>query len=224
LSADLNRELPATRYYAMPTRHLGIEIDVAALERYHDPAAENGFTWTPRWSAPAATATVPFAPATDELEVRVYEESAEEGLRIVGAIELVSPANKDRPEHRSAFVSKCHGLLQKGIGVVIVDVVTDKHFNLHNELMTRLGNPELRIDGHLYATSYRPTGKRGAGELAVWTYSLAVGAALPTVPFWLYGGIHVPARLEETYDRTCRELRVYDLLGMVVPEPAQPDE
>src|SRR5438067_9903110 len=37
----------------------------------------------------------------DKYEVRVYE--AEGGARLVAAIELVSPANKDRESHRAAF-------------------------------------------------------------------------------------------------------------------------
>src|SRR5438105_15541063 len=46
-------------------------------------------------------------PAQDTFEVRVYDE--QRGARLVAAIELVSPANKDRPEHRRAFVLKCAG-------------------------------------------------------------------------------------------------------------------
>src|SRR5437868_6748001 len=49
-------------------------------------------------------------PAQDEYEVRVYD--ARRGRRLVAAIEIVSPANKDRPEHRAAFVAKCLTLLQ----------------------------------------------------------------------------------------------------------------
>jgi hypothetical protein len=35
----------------------------------------------------------------------------------VAAIEIVSPANKDRPEHRRKFVAKCAALLQQGVSV-----------------------------------------------------------------------------------------------------------
>ena len=39
----------------------------------------------------------------DEYEVRVYDEKRH--CRLVAAVEIVSPANKDRPEHRHAFVA-----------------------------------------------------------------------------------------------------------------------
>jgi hypothetical protein len=51
--------------------------------------------------------------------------NTEAGPVLVGAIELVSPANKDRSTHRDAFVSKCETYLRQGIGLVIIDVVTE---------------------------------------------------------------------------------------------------
>ena len=53
---------------------------------------------------------------------------------LAAAIELVSPSNRDRPEARRAFVAKCASYLQRGAGLVIVDVVTDRLANLHEEL------------------------------------------------------------------------------------------
>jgi hypothetical protein len=72
----------------------------------------------------------------------------------------------------------------------------------------------------LYATAYRPTGKNGSGQLALWVEPLAVERELPTMPLWLYGGFCVPARLEETYSRTCRDLRLPALLGSTAEQPA----
>ncbi len=207
LADRFSDELPA-RYYVEPGTRFGIGIDVAALERSADPAQEGDEgDWQPSWESPSATATLPFAVATDELETLVYERASGE-LRLVGAVELVSPANKDRPESRQAFVTKCHNYLLRGVGVVVIDVVADKRFNLHNDLMDFLGHPARRMAGHTYATAYRTTGKNGSGTLATWEYPLAVGANLPTVPMWLLGGFCIPARLEETYTETLRRLRV----------------
>ena len=50
------------------------------------------------------------------------------GRELVAAIEIVSPAKKDRPETRQAFVSKCVAVLLKRIFVSIVDLVTVKKF------------------------------------------------------------------------------------------------
>lgn len=213
LASDFQDQLPRP-FYAEPGVHFGIEVDVAALERMADPAS-NGrqATWHPTWKAPTATATVEFAVATDELEVLVYGDDPEGGTRLVGAVELVSPANKDRAESRVTFVTKVHEYLIRGVGVVVVDLVTSRHFNLHNDLMTRLGHPDQTMDGQLYAVGYRPTGKNGVGELAMWQYPVEVGEPLPTVPLWLYGGICIPARLEETYEKSVRQLRLAERLG-----------
>ena len=50
-------------------------------------------------------------PDMDAYEVRVYDDDF--GHRLVAAVEIVSPSNKDRPEHRRAFVAKCATLLRE---------------------------------------------------------------------------------------------------------------
>jgi hypothetical protein len=87
LASALNQRLPEG-YFAEPNVQFGIEIDVAG-------------GWTP--SEP--TQTIPFTLTTDTVEVAVYNHDA--GPILAGAIELVSPANKDRPDQREAFLSKC---------------------------------------------------------------------------------------------------------------------
>lgn len=84
---------------------------------------------------PEPTKTIAFAFTTDIVEVQVYQDRGE--LTLVGAVELVCPANKDRPEHREAFIAKCDALLRSEVGLVIVDIVTNRHANLHCDLMER---------------------------------------------------------------------------------------
>jgi hypothetical protein len=72
-----------------------------------------------------------------EYAVHVYDTEREQTL--VAAIEIVSPANKDRPEKRNSFVAKCAALLRQGVCVCVVDLVTFRHFNLYTELMAFLG-------------------------------------------------------------------------------------
>src|SRR5436309_1998460 len=93
----------------------------------------------------------------DEYEVRVYD--GERGRRLVAAVELVSPANKDRPEHRHAFVAKCLALLQQQVCVVVVDLVTTRNFNLYAELLELMewSDPSLGSEPPgLYAVACRP--------------------------------------------------------------------
>ncbi|MBV8432348.1 MAG: hypothetical protein JO244_14370, partial [Solirubrobacterales bacterium] len=89
--------------------------------------------WAP--PRPALTLTVDFT-QVDVIEVQVFHE--ENGLRLLAAIEFVSPANKDRPSQRRAFAVKCASYLQQGVSVVVVDVVTERQANLHMEILEAL--------------------------------------------------------------------------------------
>jgi hypothetical protein len=144
---------------------------------------------------------------TDVVEILVFH--GEGGPQLAGAVELVSPANKDRPAHRDAFVSKCAAYLQRGVGLAMVDVVTERDANLHDLLLERLAAATVATLGvPLYATAYRPVERDGRSDLDIWHEILAVGRPLPTLPLWLRGGICLPLELEVIYDRTCQEQRV----------------
>src|SRR5882724_7993960 len=109
IAFDLNHRLPPG-YFADPNVQYGIEIDVAAFEE----AKVNGPP--PIWTPPAPTMTMPITLITDIVEVQIYSSQA--GPVLIGAIELVSPANKDRPASRDAFVFKCASFVQQGIGLI----------------------------------------------------------------------------------------------------------
>lgn len=208
ISSDLNQRLPEG-YFAEANVQFRIEIDVATFE---EPGTTNG-TGAGRgvvhgeWTPPAPVMTVPIVLATDIVEIAVF--SKEGGPTLAGAIELVSPANKDRPAHRDAFVSKCAAYVQQGIGLVVVDVVTERSANLHDELLRRLGTaPTPALNADLYAAAYRPVQSEEQAMLAIWPETLAIGQPLPTMPLWLRGGLCIPIELEATYQRTCQEQRL----------------
>jgi hypothetical protein len=144
---------------------------------------------------------------TDCVEVLVF--TRESGPTLAGAIELVSPANKDRPTHRDAFVSKCASYLQQSVGLMIVDIVTDRRANLHDALLARLHAPDVTLwDAALYAVSYRPVKRTGQASLDIWQTVMTVGHALPILPLCLQGHRCFPVDLDATYQRTCREQRI----------------
>jgi len=216
IAADLNQWLPEG-YFAEPNVQFGIEIDVATFEEAasSSPSAESvrqSSDPSPTgadegWRIPAPTQTVAIAMLTDRVEVLVFTQEA--GPTLAGAIELVSPANKDRPAHRDALVSKCAAYLQQGIGLVIVDVVTDRRANLHNDLLTRLRASDVDPwEVKLYAVSYRPVQRAGQPSLDIWQAGVTVGGALPTILLWLRGNLCFPVDLDATYHRTCREQRI----------------
>ncbi|QEL15420.1 DUF4058 domain-containing protein [Limnoglobus roseus] len=196
LSSQLNARLPEG-YFAEANVQFGIEIDVAAFA--------DGPPVGPGWVPPAPRESVPVTMGGPVVEIGIFSRSG--GPTLAGAVELVSPANKDRPASREAFVSKCAAYLQAGIGLVIVDVVTERTADLHGELMARLGTTPPP-GASLYATAYRPVDRDGAATLDVWHEALTVGRPMPTLPLWLRGGLCLPVELQATYDRTCSEQRL----------------
>jgi hypothetical protein len=215
--AQLTRNLPR-RYVAAPRVHSGAagEIDVATYEKDSagPPSAGegqgNGGVATAVWAPPRPTLAVATdLPALAEYEVRVYD--SKRGRRLVAAVELVSPANKDRPEHRHAFVAKCLALLQQQVCVAVVDLVTTRRFNLYAELLELIGrnDPALGTEPPgLYAVSCRPRLTAEGGLLEGWAHPLSLGRPLPTLPLWLAEDLAVPLDLEESYEETCRILRI----------------
>ncbi len=142
-----------------------------------------------------------------EYEVRVYDQH--HARRLVAVVEIVSPRNKDRPDSREAFVSKCHALLQQEVCVAIVDPVTERSANLYAELAARIGAaPPAIASALIYAVSCRGFVARGRWRVEAWEHELAVGSPLPTLPLWLTDSLYVPLELEATYEDTCRGLRI----------------
>jgi hypothetical protein len=201
LSSQLNDQLPEG-YFAEPNVQFGIEIDVAAFE---DEAGAQP-TLLAAWSSPP-TQTLPITMLSDIVEVLVYDRAG--GPTLAGAIELISPANKDRPANRDALVSKCAAYVQQGVGLVLVDVVTDRHANLHDELLDRLhAAADVPLAGDLYATAYRCIKHEEQPNVEVWQESLSVGKVLPSLPLWLRGNLCLRVDLAASYERTCREQRI----------------
>jgi hypothetical protein len=208
IASCLNRLLPE-RYVAGPQVHLGsIEIDVAAYDEIpaRDRADEGGVA-TAIWAPPRPTRAIVTEPDADVYEVCIYDNQYNQ--RLVAAIELVSPADKDRPEHRGDFIAKCATMLRSHVCVTIVDVVTTRSANLYGELMALLGQADPSLaDGPLYAATCRWIRTNHNRLLETWSHRLALGEPLPTLPLWLADELSVPLELEVSYEETCRALRM----------------
>lgn len=210
----LRRRLPAG-YVAEPRVHLGtqVEIDIATFEKDEPLSAPafnegNGGVATAVWAPPKPSITIETAlPENNEYEVRIYD--ARHGRRLVAAIEIISPANKDRPEHRNVFVAKCVALLRKGVAVSIVDLVTVRHFNLYAELLAFIGHSDPTFGAEppdIYAASCRWVEKGKRSLLEAWSYSLAIGQPLPILPLWLAENLVIPLDREPSYEQACHDL------------------
>jgi len=215
LADDLNRQLPAG-YFAEETAHAGpsVEIDVASWEKTasaNGPQTGSGTVGTlpPRiWAPPEPALTIP-AVFADDFEVRVINTDA--GPRLVAAIELVSPRNKDRAEARRAFTTKCASYLYQGISLILVDVVTSRKANLHNELLGLLQTAEdclQAVDVSIYAAAYRPIRRQEREEIDLWPHTLALSTLLPTLPLALNAEVCLPVDLEAVYADICRRRRL----------------
>lgn len=212
IAQQLNQNLLPPDYFAEPEISLGPEweIDVATLslsESKPHRSAGGTAVWSP--ARPKISAKVDFA-HLDTCEVRVYQELG--GAELRGAIELVSPANKDRPGSRRTFAAKCAGYLKHGIGLVIVDVVTSRSANLHQELFDVLEVKGRRSawesSSGLYAVAYRPVTVRKSPRVEAWPESLALGEPLPALPLWLTLDLCVRVPFDEAYRSACKSLRI----------------
>ncbi len=118
---QLGNRLPA-RYVAEPRVHLGsqVEIDVATCDHEgvrtqpveRDQTGPAAAVWAP--AQPTLAVETELADF-DEYEVRVYDVRG--GRRLVAAVEIISPANKDRVENRHQFTAKCAALLRQGVSL-----------------------------------------------------------------------------------------------------------
>ena len=100
-------------------------------------------------------------------------------------------------------------LLQKGVAVSIVDLVTVKHFNLYLELLAVIGHTDPTLGDpppHLYAASCRWTRQGKRTLLEAWSHVLTLEEPLPTLPLWLSTDLVVPLNLEQSYEQACSDL------------------
>jgi hypothetical protein len=205
-------------YIAAPRVHLraAFEIDVSTYERVESvgeerTSAQQVAVAVATWAPPKPTWTLETElPDQDEYEVQIYD--ARHGRRLVAAIEIVSPSNKDRPESRRAFAANVAALLQHEVSVSLVDIVTVRQFNLHAELLELIGcsDPILGAEPPaLYGVTVR--GRKRVHKrplLDTWFYAMTLDGPLPTLPIWLDFDLGVFLDLESSYEQTCRILRI----------------
>jgi hypothetical protein len=211
IAQHLNREVLPAEFFAESEISLGptLEIDVANFEEGNGREASGASVGTSVWAPakPLLSFPVDFA-RLDVCEVRVYEDLG--GAQLRAAIELVSPANKDRPGSRRTFAAKCAGYLKQAVSVIIIDVVTDRTANLHADLLEALEVSEAAWESptQLYAIAYRPVPVLKQQRIEAWPEVLTLGRELPVLPLWLRTDLSVPLELEGTYATTCEGLRI----------------
>jgi hypothetical protein len=222
ITLRLNGQVLAAPFESEPAVHFGpsVEVDVATFEEDEEPSL---FSGNGHENGNGGVATLPqvFPPPApplsgiveiadpDSFEVLVYRDTGR--WKLAAAIELVSPANKDREAHRRTFSQKCLGYLAKGVSVVVVDMVTNRSANMHAELVRHGGLADSfawESPSGLSVVCYRTLRNKTDVRLDVWPHELHLGQLLPTVPLWLTADLCVPLELEPTYHAACVGLRL----------------
>ena len=219
LADALNHDVLPPGYIALEQVHPGaaLEIDVATFTDAAASTSEGagGTATVPRTVWTPATAPLVF-PVAFPPSATVEVHSTEGGRTLVAALELVSPGNKDRAAKRRLFAAKCATYLSRGVGLVVLDVVTSRQGNLHNELADLLGlDAAFRMPAgqSLYAVAYRPLRAGDAEKVEAWPTVLAVGQPLPVAPLSLGAECCVPVDLEAAYREACRRRRVDEVVA-----------
>lgn len=209
------RRLLPPGYIAEPRARMGqyFELDIGAFEQEKRTSDVNNgnpgtATMPQAIAAPTVSADIDIGDQ-HEYEVLIYDVEREKTL--VAAVEFVSPGNKDRAEHRLAFVAKCSALLQRNVSVAIVDVVTDRGGNLYAELLGELGVTDATLGGNptsLYAASCRTRTNKHRNRFDAWAYPVLLGQSLPSPPLWYAPDRVVTLDLEGSYEDTCQLLGI----------------
>jgi len=129
--------------------------------------------------------------------------------RLVSAVELVSPRNKDRVADRRTYGAKYAGYLRDRVQLLIVDVHPRyRDFSFADFIAAELrltDQPPLPVP---FAASYRVVPAVKAGEpclLEAWRRPLTVGDPLPEIPLALDGDRAILIDLDGTYSRAAAE-------------------
>jgi hypothetical protein len=187
------------------------ELDIGTFEHENsspDVGRSNGDSATQTVAEPTVSADIDIGDQ-HEYEVLIYDVEREK--RLVAAVEFVSPRNKDRAEHRQAFVAKCSALLQQNVGVAVMDVVTDRKANLYAELLVELGVTDSTLGAEppsVYAASCRTRTREHRNRFDAWAYPVALGQPLPALSLWYAPDRAVALDLEGSYEDTCQLLGI----------------
>lgn len=130
--------------------------------------------------------------------------------RLVAAIELISPRNKDRPAARTQYAARYLSYVRNGVHLMLVDVhARPAGFSFAGVIAESLNFVPPPFAAPL-AVSYRvgEPAAEGGRMLAVWQRSLVIGQPLPALPLALDGGKTVVVDLETTYQRAAADAYV----------------
>src|SRR3954471_19472849 len=158
IKKTLNGGLLPEGYYALAEQHAGRAIaDVLTLHA-GTPSPESS---PAQWPLPPATGGVAVADAPPRTRRRATVEPAilarrrslairhVSGHRLIALIEILSPANKDRPGHVEEFAVKVESALNLGVHVLVMDLLPPSPHDprgMHGVILRRLEPSDVPYD------------------------------------------------------------------------------
>lgn len=197
-------------FYAMNEQHAGQTLpDILALQAFGDSSLEHdsGAVAVKQQQPQTARRVVANEASQYRLLRRTLTIRHSSNHRIVALIEIVSPANKDRPGSVTDFVEKVCSALKQGIHVLMIDLFpagSSDPARMHGEISYVAGLEDehqqpLPSDKPLTLASYvsrrLPEG---------YVEPLAVADTMPDMPLFLDPDFYVPVPLEMTYQQAFR--------------------
>jgi hypothetical protein len=161
----------------------------------HPPPTRTG-------AAPEPDVEIAVATLEEDMTVQVEKDG-----RLVAAVELISPRNKDRPSSRDVYVGRYLSYLRGGVHVLIVDVHRrPPGFSFPQAIAAAFG-PELPAPPTPSSVSYQvgAAAAMGGRMLAAWQKPMAFGQPLPEVPLPISLDDIVLVDLEGTYTRAAAD-------------------
>jgi hypothetical protein len=169
-----------------------------------------------------AEETAPGADSEDAWQLEPVEETATLTLdrdpalfittrgRLVAAVELISPRNKDRPSARATYLARYLNYLHAGAHLLLVDVHRRPlGFSFADALAEEL---QIKVPAcpAPQAATYRvgEPAAQGGRLVAIWQHSLTVGAPLPPMPLPLSVHYALKVDLETTYRQAAEDAYV----------------
>ena len=136
--------------------------------------------------------------------------SVEKQGRLIAAIELISPRNKDRPDSRAIYLARYLAYLHESVHLLLVDVHRRPiAFSFADQIAADLSIDQEPMPAPL-SVSYRVGDPAATGGrfLAIWRRAMTEGSNLPTLPLALDMDSMVPVNLELTYNAAAVEAEV----------------
>jgi hypothetical protein len=199
----LNGGLLPPAFYAMSEQHAGQRIPDVIRLQMSSPATEEPLAV----SGGIAVADAPpkvrrrlSLSATARARRRTIAIRRVRDDRLVALIEIISPANKDRPKHVEALLNKLEDALTHGIHLLVVDPFPPGRYDrkgIHAALWDRLGDEpdEGQPPGEPVALAAYVADP----PVSAFLEHVAFGSALPDMPLFLDPEIYINTPLEATY-------------------------